>query len=426
MGEEDSRGLAMIARRRVVVGLGLIALVLSGAGAAWAVSDASIVRISVDLADGGSSYGSGCFWGDEGLILTAYHVVNGATKIRVYVNGTANDQVQVAAYAPKYDLVLLRIPDLPAEERGPGLLAGEVLGPPFTLPLDVEVRGHPVGWRPTYSLNGQLTQADLVSSTSIFNAEGWDIFAETIDLVGLDVTVYGGLSGAPVLVEDQVIGVLSGSLNEGGSITWAIPVKYVLAPMTPVGKPPEAITWPAFTLMKTTSLSRGLNLSTKNPNNQWAIHAGFTGRLDTSFTPDEFGMQLQALRDHYGLNLSYGFDFNGHFYGYDRDYPVMDGFDQRSERVTKYLAFANIFVVRKHFNSSRRPYYGVCAGLPRNAQVRVGFRFFSRFNLEMRGQYFRTEETHLVFNYFGTGVKDDRDTDVWRLMLGINMEVWPW
>jgi Trypsin-like peptidase domain len=415
----------MILSRRAVACLCLVVVILSGTAAARTVSDASIVRISADLADGGVSYGSGCFWGEDGTILTAYHVVQGATKIRVYVDGIAYDGVQVSAYAPQYDLILLRIPSLPVKKWGPGLIPGGELGPPFDLTREVKVMGHPVGWRPTYSLNGRLTHVDFVSSTSIFNAQNWDIFSENIDLVGLDVTVYGGLSGAPVLVQDQVIGVLSGSLNEGGSITWAIPVKYVQAPMTSVNKTPGAINWPPLTLMNTTSQSRGLNLSSKNPDNRWAVHAGFSGRFDTSFNPDEFGIQLQALRDHYRRNLSYGLDFNGHYYGYDRDYPVMDGFDKRSEQVTKYLAFVNVFVVRKHFKFSRRPYYGVSAGLPRNAQLRIGCRFFTRFNLEMRGLYFQTKQTHLLFNYYGKGLNKDTEINEWRIMLGINMEVWP-
>ena len=55
--------------------------------------------------------------------------------------------------------------------------------------------------------------------------------------------------------KDHVIGVLSGSIQEGGSIAWAISAKYVKN-MTQVNQhAPYFTTWPPLTLMNSSSHS---------------------------------------------------------------------------------------------------------------------------------------------------------------------------
>ena len=40
------------------------------------------------------------------------------------------------------------------------------------------------------------------------------------------VVCYNGLSGGPVISKGGVVGVLSGSFAQSGTIAWAIPAKY--------------------------------------------------------------------------------------------------------------------------------------------------------------------------------------------------------
>jgi hypothetical protein len=64
------------------------------------------------------------------------------------------------------------------------------------------------------------------------------------------MSIYTGISGAPVVGLRGVIGVLSGSYDEGGGIGWAIPLKY-LQKLTQTRRRPSEIHWPRLTLMAT-------------------------------------------------------------------------------------------------------------------------------------------------------------------------------
>lgn len=79
------------------------------------------------------------------------------------------------------------------------------------------------------------------------------MFDESIDVIPIDVTVYSGMSGAPIVTEDdRVIGILSGSYDEGRGVAWAIPVKYVdeLLQKPPINRAIDGtFRWPDLTLM---------------------------------------------------------------------------------------------------------------------------------------------------------------------------------
>ncbi len=400
-------------------------LFLFAASLVLAVDEASIVRINTDQSNGKGSHGSGCFWGSGSQILTAYHVVQGATTIRVYVAGKAYDNVQVEAYAPGHDLALLRVFGLPVGISGPGLAATANLDPPFDMDLPLEVWGHPRGWRPIYRLKGNLTGPVFVSSTSILDDQGQMIFAKGIDLVPIDVTVYGGLSGAPVLANNQVVGVLSGSLHEGRSITWAIPVKYVSSNMTLVGKAPEEIDWPSLDLMDD-QVWRSLNVSNKKPDERGAIHFGLSARVMEDFDISGFGAQLQVVRDNYAHKLSWGVEGSVYYYDYDRPDATLSGFNESSESVGKLLGFVNGCIVRKHFDTGLRPFYGLSLGLPVNVQVRAGVHLFARFNFELRGMYFQTTQTQVMFNNYGAAIEQEQDVEEYWISVGFNLEAFSW
>lgn len=382
----------------------------------------SIVAIQADRYDRTVSFGTGFFWGDGGNILTAYHVVQNAYAIYVTVDGKTRDAVEVVAWAPGHDLALLRVLDRQPSADTPSLAPGTGLGPPFSLDLPLKLIGHPAGWTRVYHLQGELVQTGFVPSTSIRDLQQRDLFAKTINLLPLDVTVYGGLSGAPVLARGQVLGVISGSLNEGRSITWAIPIEHT-SELVAVGKLPSAVTWPPLRLMIGGNLTRGMNVSRKKPDETWAFHLGAAGNVNESFSLDEFALRLQILRDNYKRGVAWGLDLSAHSYRYDRRLPAPAGFGEQTDAVYKPLAFFNGFAVRKHYGRRHRPYYGLSAGLPPNVQVRAGFNLFAMFNLELRGLWCRTKEKSIAFNYYGKAVESDHDVDVKRITLGINLEL---
>ncbi|MCP4225178.1 MAG: trypsin-like peptidase domain-containing protein, partial [Actinomycetia bacterium] len=131
---------------------------------AEAFDDASIVRINADIPNRGISNGSGCFWLSGDQILTAYHVIQGADRIRVYAGGKAYKDVQVVSISPSHDLALLQVGDLPPGKEFPPLSPWSGAGPPFHRLLPVEVSGHPIGWHPTFRLEGRIASRDYVPS----------------------------------------------------------------------------------------------------------------------------------------------------------------------------------------------------------------------------------------------------------------------
>ncbi|MFC1573299.1 serine protease [Candidatus Eisenbacteria bacterium] len=209
-----------------------------------------VARITADLQHQHVSNGTGFVWKAPDQILTAYHVVHGSTAIRVLLDGKSYDQVRVLATAPERDLALLLIEN--REVSGDAqYFPGEPLpAAPYDVLNPIVVPGFVWGWSHCDRMVGQLTDGDLVSSRRIRDPRGRDLFAGEIDLLKVHVGVYGGMSGAPVIQDDVVIGVLSGSLHEGTAITWAIPIAYTRELVT-VDRRPADIVWPAgMPLMK--------------------------------------------------------------------------------------------------------------------------------------------------------------------------------
>jgi len=70
----------------------------------------------------------------------------------------------------------------------------------------------------------------------------------------IDLTVYSGLSGAPVIHNGKVVGVISGSINEGGGLAWAIPSSHlsqlILSDPSLVRAPSAVNNWPKLDIMR--------------------------------------------------------------------------------------------------------------------------------------------------------------------------------
>jgi S1-C subfamily serine protease len=218
---------------------------------AEAQSANAVVMIWSDVAVGRGGLGTGFFVSADGRLVTSYHVVIGAVKIRVLQNGNWYENVSVRALVPSRDLAILKVngiggavPFIPLSQAFPAVVTSQA-------PLQV------VGY-PAVLTNSQVTPtARLLSPTFIKSSTIRSpdslakLFAiDDVDLISIEMSsIYNGLSGAPLLRNNQAIGVISGSIHQGGSIAWAIPAKY-LAGIAESDQPLSNIkAWPVLSLM---------------------------------------------------------------------------------------------------------------------------------------------------------------------------------
>ena len=222
-----------------------VATVLSCGAVRTALSSTkAIVKISADVGSR-QSVGTGFFVlsGETPLIITCYHVVEGARTIRVFDLDNRKITVGVGSIAPGHDLAVLTVPQ---GYRPPA--AFDLHAHPGTMRAgdNVKVFGHPVGIR-NLQFTGTATRDGFLTSTQISGLEGERVFNNDINVLPIDVTIARGMSGGPVLWKGKVVGVMSGSLNPGvaRTIAWAIPTSYIDSDyLRPYGG-----TWPKLSLM---------------------------------------------------------------------------------------------------------------------------------------------------------------------------------
>lgn len=205
----------------------------------------ALVSIWVDIGQENWEFGTGFFISEDGRILTCYHVVEGARKIEVHHRQPL--EVIVEAISPDHDLAILQVKGL--KQPVPYLKLVERL-PARREDEELRVFGH-AAQVPNQQFRGRMTRRDFVLSREIVGRDRRPIFnLEDVRLIWLDLTVYGGLSGGPVLSEEGVIGVFSGSFQEGGSLSWAIPSEYArIEMMQRVGGRLRSEDWPQMRLM---------------------------------------------------------------------------------------------------------------------------------------------------------------------------------
>jgi hypothetical protein len=208
----------------------------------------SVVVIRTDLGQGRAGIGTGFFISERGRILTAYHVIQGARQLTVTHHGVLYSNVVVERISPERDLATLvldefngSVPALPLAFNRASEVHGEelrIIGHPHgNLYQELPIRMTTRGYRPSGAVR-------VEGQRSVFNLED----VKLIQFVGV---VNSGMSGAPVISSRGVIGVLSGSGAEGGTLAWAIPSEYVQdATMRAVNRRANEInTWPRLALM---------------------------------------------------------------------------------------------------------------------------------------------------------------------------------
>jgi serine protease Do len=167
------------------------------------------------VADGapseGVSLGSGFVVRSDGLILTNFHVIEGATEVRVQLANGTRHRVEVVASDRPSDLALLRIPD--AEGLPVATFAGVGSVRPGQWVLAI---GAPFGL-------GHSVTAGIVSATGrTLEDAGFIPFIQT------DVAINTGNSGGPLFnAEGEVVGVNSQIYSQTGGyqgVSLAIPI----------------------------------------------------------------------------------------------------------------------------------------------------------------------------------------------------------
>jgi len=208
----------------------------------------AVVGIYSDLG-GRKGQGTGFFFSPSGDILTAYHVIEGSRSLEIFYEGRRyhDADIVVKAINPDVDLAHLQIrrlseplPYYPLASHFTTWTPGQEL--------------HSLGYLrgiPNQYFEGYLTQKGTLKSGQIRDKRGQRLFERSdVDLLPVYIAgIYSGSSGGPILLNGQAVGVLSGSLGEGGSFTWGIPISY-MAQMQAIDRRASQVTaWPKLALM---------------------------------------------------------------------------------------------------------------------------------------------------------------------------------
>ncbi len=153
-------------------------------------------------------FGSGFLLEKTGLVITNFHVIEGARSLRLVVSGGSEHVVDRIVYADQErDLAMIRI-ERPAAPSLPSYRGALVKGEP------VVVLGSPVG------LVTPTTFGVITRSVRLVNGQ---LFVQT------DAPIVQGNSGSPLLNGfGEVIGVMTAQLLPGDNLNLAIPIQEVL------------------------------------------------------------------------------------------------------------------------------------------------------------------------------------------------------
>lgn len=175
-------------------------------------------RFSLSMMEVPRGSGSGFVWHDSGLVVTNFHVIAGADRVRITLQDSSSHAAEIVGAAPEKDLAVLRLLAPPA-----GLVTLP-LGDSTELSVGRKVLaiGNPFG-------------LDTTLTTGVVSALGREIRApsgrEIRGVIQTDAAINPGNSGGPLLNSlGQLVGVNTQIYSpSGGSagIGFAIPVNTV-------------------------------------------------------------------------------------------------------------------------------------------------------------------------------------------------------
>ena len=169
---------------------------------------AIVTVYSVDSAGKRIAMGSGFIVRSNGVVVTNYHVVQGAADAQIKLkNDEIYENVLVRDYDKRHDVVVLQI-------RGLNL-ATVTLGDSATVGLGDRVYaiGHPEGY--DYTITDGLVSARRVENGT--------------EMLQISVPISHGSSGGPLYnTYGQVIGITTAGVEGAQNLNFAVPLKYVL------------------------------------------------------------------------------------------------------------------------------------------------------------------------------------------------------
>lgn len=189
----------------------------------------SVVVIQVTC-DKSSSIGSGFPLDDQGTIVTNYHVIEGATSVKIKFGEKTADVQGFLVYSPGKDIAILKA-NLGAARVAPLKLAGN----PPVKGETVLTFGAPLGFDSTVS-NGIISSVRKGSDLrEIFKKmTGSDVYVEQqhydLDAVWVQTTapISGGNSGGPLVnLRGEVVGLNTWHLVAGQNMNFAISANHI-------------------------------------------------------------------------------------------------------------------------------------------------------------------------------------------------------
>jgi len=157
-----------------------------------------------------TSYGTGVIVRENGLIVTCYHVVEGADKITVSLGDQSEYPATIVGYDDRFDMAVIKVEatNLPAVELGDSSAINSGEG--------VVVIGNPLG-----EFGSSVTAGVLSAPERELTIEG-----TPLRLMQMDAAVNPGNSGGALLnMHGQLIGIVNAKISASGieGIAFAIP-----------------------------------------------------------------------------------------------------------------------------------------------------------------------------------------------------------
>jgi hypothetical protein len=231
--------------RCAVAGAACLFLVAAFGRESQAVGAADgVVAVTAYTNDAGRR-GTGFILAPGGEIVTCYHTVVGAVRLEVEIDNKSYE-ARVERLVPNHDLAALRI-KLPKGAGALPIYEGDL---EQVFQQDLKIIGHSVGLRHLVT-SARMAKPDWVAS-ELLRVDGKRLFSSGARLLILEAgAVHDGMSGAPVLFGQAVVGVLCGSLSEGGDFAWGMDVSELFTPTAQRPRWPIRH-WPEFALPRTT------------------------------------------------------------------------------------------------------------------------------------------------------------------------------
>ncbi len=189
-------------------------------GQVYAQSVDSIVTVSATVkgtfGQQGTSTGSGFVITEDGYIVTNYHVVEGATGVKVTLHSSQEYAAEVVGYDATNDVAVLKI----NAEKLPFLKAGS--SDDLIVGDQVVAIGNPLG-----ELTSTMTVGYVSAKDRVITTEG-----ARINMIQTDAAINSGNSGGPLLnMKGEVVGITtakySGTTSSGATIegiSFAVPM----------------------------------------------------------------------------------------------------------------------------------------------------------------------------------------------------------